>query len=84
MNLSQYAFAPGSKLLPDFFLDEYDDFVDTLPLKSQTKASAASSVAPGGKVQEVFDRLGKHLNEEIVRQAQAVYLFKVTGGGRFI
>lgn len=84
MNLPQYAFAPGSKLLPDFFLDEYDDFVDQLPLKSQSKATSTSPAAPGGKVQDVFDRLSKHLTEELVGQAQAVYLFNVTGGGRFI
>lgn len=81
----QYAAVPGHTLLPDFFLDEYDEFI--AQISHQKKKSASASIGgaakEGGKVQAVFDKLSKHLSEELVGQAQAVYLFNVTGAGRF-
>ena len=80
MNCFQYAHTPGSPLLPDFFLDEYDEFVEKGGLDKSGKIDP-SAVKSAGKVQEVFDRIGKHLNAELVGQAQAVYLFNVSGAG---
>jgi len=72
-NFDQYACVPGAKLLPDFFLDEFDDFVDAPTL------SVKSSGPKGGKVDAVFDRIRKHLSQELVGQTQAIYQFNVSG-----
>ena len=81
----QYAAVPGHTLMPDFFLDDYDEHI--AQISHQKKKSATPSIGgaakEGGKVQAVFDSLSKHLSEELVGQAQAVYLFNVTGAGRF-
>jgi hypothetical protein len=83
LNCFQYAHTPGSPLLPDFFLDEYDEFVGSGGLSKSGKIgkSSEASGAGAGKVQEVFDRIGKHLNAELVGQAQALYQFNVSGAG---
>jgi hypothetical protein len=69
--------------LPDFFLDEYDEFVAKISHQNKKSPSIGGAAKEGGKVQAVFDSLSKHLSEELVGQAQAVYLFNVTGAGRF-
>jgi hypothetical protein len=76
--IPQYACVPGATLLPDFFLDEFDDHV-AAGKGAKKPAAASASVGGGGKVDQIFDRIGKHLSAELVGQAQAVYLFKVTG-----
>ncbi len=57
-----------------YIKDEFDDFVDAPAL------SAKSSSSKGGKVDAVFDRIRKHLSQELVGQTQAIYQFNVSGG----
>jgi len=71
----QYACVPGSTLLPDFFLDEYDDHAGSIGAKKPAAAEKSGS----GKISELFGRIGKHLSPELVSQAQAVYQFNVSG-----
>ena len=64
-------------MLPDFFLDEYDDHVGGLDAKKP--AAAAADQSGSGKIPALFDRIGKHLSAELVSQANAVYQFNVSG-----
>ncbi len=74
-DFAQYAAVPGTtEFLPDFFLDEFDDF--------QTKKSGSASGGSGGSggsVQKVFDNLSGLINEEMVGKIQAVYAFDIKG-----
>ena len=70
----QYACVPGATLLPDFFLDEFDNHV----IKPDETGKSGS-----GKIPLLFDRIGKHLSAELVAQAKAVYQFNVSGGHGF-
>lgn len=81
-DMDQYAAVPGtSDLMPDFFLDEFDDF--KMPADSGAKAKFVSgkdtSSAASKSVQNVFDAMKNHLSEELVKKTNAVYVFKVEG-----
>lgn len=88
-DFSRYLAVPGtpeSDLVPDFFLDDLPEapilagskprFVDG----KDTMADAAGASGSGAKtVQNVFDKLGSLVNEELVSKVNAVYTFKVKG-----
>eukprot|EP00095_Tigriopus_kingsejongensis_P006461 maker-scaffold128_size327099-snap-gene-1.9 protein:Tk06461 transcript:maker-scaffold128_size327099-snap-gene-1.9-mRNA-1 annotation:"hydroxysteroid dehydrogenase-like protein 2-like" len=82
-DLLKYSAVPGSDLLPDFFLDEFDDAASKMNsprfVAGQDVGKAGSSAASSKSVQSVFDRIASKVNEELVQKTQAVYTFKVEG-----
>ena len=70
-------------MLPDFFLDEYDEHTGGQDVKKPAAAAAADK-SGGGKIPALFDRIGKHLSAELVSQANAVYQFNVSGVASFL
>lgn len=71
-----YACVPGTKeFLPDFFLDEFDDFTEK---QKKIVESQKPNVKAGG-VQEVFDKMSKVINEEMVTKMKAIYAFDIKG-----
>ena len=82
-------FFSGEKLLPDYFLDEAEDFQQEWmqTVESQKKASsseAAAGAAAGGESggdtpAAVFAQVKTVLNSEVVDQIKATYLFVVDG-----
>ena len=75
----------GEKLLPDYFLDEAEDFQrEWLQTQKDAGSSQASSdtaaTPPAGETPEaVFANVKTLLNTEIVGQIKATYLFVVDG-----
>ena len=75
-DFSQYAAVPGStEFLPDFFLDEFDDYNE----KQKAIIEKQSTSAPKGGVAEVFDKISKVTSEEMVGKIKAVYAFDIKG-----
>ncbi|XP_068215482.1 hydroxysteroid dehydrogenase-like protein 2 [Palaemon carinicauda] len=85
-DFSSYAVDPNTALMPDFFLDEFDDF---MVKKQAVDAGAKPRFVDGkdttgkasslGKVEQVFATIENFLGPEIVGKTKAVYLFEVTG-----
>lgn len=89
-----YAVKPGHPLMPDFFLDSFDEyalnqanqqelggkprFVDGKDTQVAPKASPVAS-EDTGKIAGVFKQIEAVLGEEIVGKTKAVYEFEVTG-----
>lgn len=77
----------GEKLLPDYFLDEAEDFQQEWmqTVESQKKASSSEAAAAGGGESggdtpaAVFTQVKTVLNSEVVDQIKATYLFVVDG-----
>lgn len=85
-DFASYAVDPNSALMPDFFLDEFDEFL----VKKQAQDSGAKmrfvdgkdTQAQGsalGKVEQVFATIESFLNPDLVSKTKAVYAFEVTG-----
>lgn len=77
-----YAVDPNTPLMPDFFLDEYDEFMVKKVVKSHgkdTPTNSAESSESGGKVEQVFKSIEGFLSAEVVGKTKAVYAFEVTG-----
>lgn len=79
-DFEQYSCVPGSKLRPDFFipdecLREFDNA--EVPATSDAEPAAASGV------DDILDKIGQKLSEELVSSTQGVFLFKVKGGDDF-
>jgi len=73
-DFSQYAAVPGTtEFMPDFFLDEFDDFYDG------KRRDADSQSAPKEGIAGVFQTLGGVINEEMVGKIKAVYAFDIKG-----
>ena len=76
-------FFSGEKLLPDYFLDDAEDFQQQWlqsQKSSQSSSAASSSGAAGGDTPEaLFAQVKNLLNSEIVGQIKATYLFVVDG-----
>ena len=68
----------GSKLLPDYFLDEAEDFQDQW---LESKASQGSSGPEGSKdsPEGVFKVAESLITPEIAKQVNATFLFVVDG-----
>ena len=76
----KYFYYTGGKLLPDYFLDEAENFrgewlQDDSPAKSGEKTQPAPSNTPQG----VFTKVESLLSPEIVKQVGATYLFILDG-----
>jgi len=70
----------GAKLLPDYFLDEADDFqAEWLQAKDQEGPSTQATAAPDSTPDGVFGKVKHLLSEEIVNQTQATFLFIADG-----
>ena len=70
----------GEKLLPDYFLDEAEDFQsEWLQAKKQMEAPTPTMAAPGNTPEGVFQQVKSLLNEEIVNKVQATFLFVADG-----
>lgn len=81
-DFSPYAAVPGTtEFLPDFFLDAFDEFTQGRKLTEDGKITKGegSSGNAGGGVQEVFNKLGALINDEMVGKMQAVYAFDIKG-----
>ena len=63
----------GSPLMPDYFLDEAEQFMD------QWTSGNQSSSSPGSSVGGVFEKVRSFISPEIVKSVQATYKFSVTG-----
>ena len=82
-------FPPGEKLLPDYFLDDAEDFQEAWLQKNKTTSSsssssssdqtAASSSSPSESPATLFAQVETMLNSDIVGQIKATYLFVVDG-----
>ena len=71
----------GADLLPDYFLDEAEDFQDQwlkakseIPAESETMSGASHDTPEG-----VFNLTRTLLTEEVVKQINATFLFVVDG-----
>ncbi|KAK7073001.1 Hydroxysteroid dehydrogenase-like protein 2 [Halocaridina rubra] len=86
-DFTSYAVDPNTPLMPDFFLDEFDEFQikkqiedHGVKMKFQGgKEVKSESDASGGKVQQVFHMIEGFLSADVVGKINAVYSFEVTG-----
>ena len=81
----------GSKLLPDFFLDEFNEqgLMDEIASRGGTPrftggkdtaaAGEAEAAAPGGGIADTFKTIQGMLNEEAVKSMGGVFLFDLKG-----
>ena len=76
-DFEQYACVPGAKLMPDFFLDEFHEYVPEK--KGTTHKENSGGGAAGAGVKAVFDKIGSKLNEDLVKKTNAVFAFDVQG-----
>lgn len=91
-DISIYDCVPGSKLLPDFFLDEGPEdvakqmsaegaspaFYKSAPGGTSSTASTSTSSSSSGPAQ-VFQNLKKLLSEELVGKVKGVFQFDLSG-----
>ncbi|XP_065904803.1 hydroxysteroid dehydrogenase-like protein 2 [Dysidea avara] len=71
-DLDQYANSPGSKLLPDYFLDEAELMDIHKQFKESSKDKAHSPKA-------IFEGLAHYITPDIVKSTQCTFLFEVDG-----
>ena len=71
-DFAQYAVNPKAGLMPDFFLDCDEDFKDSLD-------EAKQEIGGNGNIDDIFAKIEKNLNEEIVQKTKAVFGFTVKG-----
>jgi len=73
-DFSQYAAVPGTtEFMPDFFLDEFDEFYEG------KRKAVDSQAAPKDGVAGVFQKLNPLINDEMVSKIRAVYAFDIKG-----
>ena len=73
-DFSQYAAVPGTtEFMPDFFLDEFDEFYEG------KRKAVDSQAAPKDGVAGVFEKLNPLINDEMVSKIRAVYAFDIKG-----
>jgi len=77
-NFDQYAVAPGTPLILDFFLEDIDDNVVYDQLK-ENAAAATSADTPSSKVANIFKGVESAITDQIVSETQAVFKFVVGG-----
>ncbi|XP_063613250.1 hydroxysteroid dehydrogenase-like protein 2 isoform X2 [Penaeus indicus] len=80
-NFDEYAIDPSSPLIPDFFLDDFDDFAakQSIKLDPTGKLTQPKAAAEGGQVAQVFAKIEAFLSEDLVEKTRAVYAFEVSG-----
>jgi len=73
-DFSQYAAVPGTtEFMPDFFLDDFDDFYEG------KRKAVDSQAAPKEGIAKVFEQITGVVNEEMVGKINAVYAFDIKG-----
>ena len=82
-DLDQYAWSPGSKLLPDFFLDTEDPHLlrQQMAEEGATPAFGGSSSSSGGPA-ATFQTLKTILNEDLVKSTGGVFQFNLSGADK--
>lgn len=80
-DFASYAVDPDHPLMPDFFLDEFDVFMDKKASggSDATPQSTEASAPAGGKVEKVFGMIEGLISPELVGKIKSVYAFEVTG-----
>ncbi len=74
--ISVHVYSPGEKLLPDYFLDEYQEFQgEWLDSSKQNFQAQGSTDTPQG----VFTKVQTLLNEDLVKDVGATFVFVVDG-----
>jgi len=80
-NFDSYAVDPTATLMPDFFLDAFDEHLQQQVLQNEPKPAEqhAEEAASGDtrKLQKTFDGLQALLSPELVQKNKAVYAFKI-------
>jgi len=88
-DFKQYLADPQAKeedLIPDFFLDEFEDTVHQGLVERQTKqasqgrngGAAPSNAAGNSEIQQIFNKIEGYFSEEVVKKTNAVFAFKIT------
>ena len=83
-NFDSYAVDPKSNLMPDFFLDEFDEGLQRSMVKEAvTEKPAAvkaeeSSNSEDGAIERVFKSVEGLMTEEIVKKTKSVYAFTIS------
>lgn len=84
-NFDSYAYDPKAELLPDFFLDAFDDVAAKSMLQNQDKPAAAKAEEKAGsdsrKIAGVFEGLKAVITPEIVQKTKSLYAFHITVPG---
>ncbi|CAG0882948.1 unnamed protein product [Cyprideis torosa] len=74
---------PGHPLMPDFYLDEYDEWQAKMAQKLITpeRGTAAGDTPPSsdGQVDAIFNQIRNILNEDIIQKTGATYVFEIKG-----
>lgn len=84
-DFDQYAVDPSSSLMPDFFLDEFDKYVENAKEFGATskflgsKLQEEDSPKTDSQVEKVFTKIEAFLSSELVDKTKAVYSFTLTG-----
>ncbi|KAM7435537.1 Hydroxysteroid dehydrogenase-like protein 2 [Porites harrisoni] len=78
-DFEQYSCVPGSKLLPDFFLD-VEGYDPQEMVESQKKMTQSTSQGSSGEgVAQIFDKIKSLGDEELVRSVNGVFEFHLDG-----
>ncbi|XP_003387239.1 PREDICTED: hydroxysteroid dehydrogenase-like protein 2 [Amphimedon queenslandica] len=73
-DLEPYSVTPGSELMPDFFLDEAEKYLNSF-FSSSSSSSPPDINTPAG----IFNSIRSMASEAIVKQMGATYLFVLSG-----
>ncbi|KAF2368738.1 SCP2 sterol-binding domain [Trinorchestia longiramus] len=84
-DFNSYACDPKEELMPDFFLDAFDEAVAQSVLEKKNKPAAVKAEeAAGAEAQEIakiFGNLQSVITPEVVEKTKAIYAFHVTVPG---
>ncbi|XP_042240262.1 hydroxysteroid dehydrogenase-like protein 2 isoform X1 [Homarus americanus] len=85
-DLDSYAVDPSCPLMPDFFLDEFDNFSveqakeqGAVPKYVDGKVQEEGTPKGDGQVSQIFAKIEGFLSDELVEKTKAVFSFEVTG-----
>jgi len=80
-NFDCYAVDPAVTPMPDFFLDAFDEALQTGALQNEEvkaeEKAVESAEGEGKKMQQVFDKLGAFITPELVQKSKSVYTFVI-------
>lgn len=73
-------FQLDTELLPDFFLDEFEENQDVMrQLKANKVKSDGAAPAGGDQVSGVFQKIQGLISDELVKSVDGVFQFKLSG-----
>jgi len=79
-NFDSYAHDPEAELLPDFFLDEFEEKKDYMRQLNVSKAKSDAG-QPVDQVSVVFQKIQGLITDELVQSVNGVFQFKLSGDG---